>query len=395
MVALAVCGCGRRPLFDRGVEALREGEDVAARAYLEKAISRQPGSSNNALAHNLVGVASWRLGETEHARQAFENSRNIDPTLAVAAYNLGVLTAATTNYMQATTLLHEAALLDPADPRPFQYLAHLAAERGDWAEAESLLKQALERDPLSARTLTALALADLNTRTEEEAVARLAAAIDADPDYGPAYLNLAVLAAARGDRDEEVAAWLDKYLALGGEGPLYQQALAWRADFGDCMPRAGQAEGASETDPMLSGTPPAPPPGSDEGSQREDPAAEKIKAASEAFNQGTVARARRRWPQAIAAYRRALELNPDLDQARLHLAMALHEAGKEADAVVELRKLVARQPGHARAHYRLGVLFSAQEQTWPEAIRHYRKFLELQPADPAADRVKAWIEQAE
>ena len=103
-LALFISGCGHGPLYERGVEALKKGEDVAARAYLTKAISRHPGSSNNAQAYNLIGVACWRLGEPEQARQNFESSRDLDPTLAVAAYNLGILNAAATNDTQAVAL---------------------------------------------------------------------------------------------------------------------------------------------------------------------------------------------------------------------------------------------------------------------------------------------------
>jgi tetratricopeptide (TPR) repeat protein len=85
-------------------------------------------------------------------------------------------------------------------------------------------------------------------------------------------------------------------------------------------------------------------------------------------------------------------VDPSFDLARLNLAIVLHEAGQERDAVLELRRIVARQPGHWRAHYQLGEIFSAEEQTRPEAIKHYRRFLELQPNDPAAERVTAWLE---
>lgn len=388
--ALVLTSCGRGPLYERGVEALRAGEDVAARAYFEKAISRQPGSSINAQAYNLVGVACWRLGELEHARQAFENSRNLDPTLAVAAYNLGVLAATTTNHAQAAALFHEAALLDPSDPRPLEYIAHLDSGRGRWEEATKTLEQALARAPLSARILTALALAELHTSDAQTAVARLGTALDADPDYAPAYLNLAILASGRLRDDAEAVVWLDKYLALDLADEATAGAAAWRRLLASRLPDdpadVADAQVPSEPLPL---TPPPATPGAD--AEREAQA-ERRREAVVAYNAGTVAYARRDWDRAISSYRSALEMDPSFEQAQLNLATALHDAGKDADAVLELRKMVAREPSHARAHYLLGLIFSTREQTRPEAVEHYRKFLELQPNDPAAERITAWLE---
>jgi tetratricopeptide (TPR) repeat protein len=387
--AAPLAGCGRGPLYEQGVEALKEGEDVAARAYLTKAISRHPGSGNNARAYNLIGVACWRLGELEQARQNFEASRNVDPTLAVAAYNLGVLNAATTNDAQAAALLHEAALLDSSDPRPLEYLAHLAAGRGRWEDAEDLLTRALERSPRAPRVLSALALAELHTRGARQALARLGAAIDAEPDYGPAYLNLAVISSTHFQDDAEAVVWLDKYLALvGGDAPP-EGAKTWRDALAARLPPMPATTNAIEQ--ARARLEPPPTSGRSETDTDHETQAGQRKEAIAAYNQGTVAHARRQWDAAITAYRRALEKDPTFDLAHMNLATALHEAGRDRDAVLELQRIVSRQPSHAKAHYLLGLIFSAQEQTRPEAEKHYRKFLDLRPNDPAAQRVRAWL----
>ena len=389
-LALALAGCGRGPLYERGVEALRNGQDVAARAYLTKAISRHPGSSNNAQAYNLIGVACWRLGEPEQARQNFESSRDLDPTLAVAAYNLGVLNAGSSNRDQALALLHEAALLDPADPRPLEYLAHLSAAEGRWGEAEDLLTKALARAPLSSRVLTALALVELRTKDAEAALARLGSAIDVDPDYAPAYLDLAVLSATRFRDEAEAVVWLDKYLALAADAGAVTGAEAWRGALAARLPQQPPQE--ERPPPEVTRPPRTAEPKRAEAEAEREAQARRRKEAVAAYNQGTVAHARRQWDAAIRAYRDALEKDPAFDQARINLATALHEAGRDRDAVMELQNVVASQPGHAKAHYLLGMIFSAQEQTRPEAVKHYRIFLKLQPNDPAADRVRAWLE---
>ena len=393
VLPLALFGCGRGPLYERGEAALRQGEYVAARAMLEKAISQRPGGSNTARAHNLAGVACWRLGETEAARDAFEASREIDPSLAAAAYNLGVLNAAAGNVTQAATLFHEAALLDTADPRPLEYVARLEADQGRWSAAAAALTEALKRAPLSPRVLTALALAEAHTQGAAEAMSRLGAAIDAEPDYGPAYLNLAVLAARELKDEAEAVVWLDKYLALEGDDvELRERIEAWRETLKARLPDEGdtaEREGV-RIEPVPLGAA-----GERGGTDREQQRQmDRRRAAVAAYNRGTVAYAKRAWEEAITAYRDALEQDPSLMQARMHLGMALHAAGKDRDAVVELQQVVSREPGNARAHYMLGLIFGGQRQTRPEAIRHYRKYLELQPNDPSAPRIRAWLEDA-
>ena len=73
--AVLLFGCGREPgqrEYEKGVRALRAGEPVQAKTYLEKSINKRPGSDANAAAFNYLGVARWKLGETDRAIEAFE-----------------------------------------------------------------------------------------------------------------------------------------------------------------------------------------------------------------------------------------------------------------------------------------------------------------------------------
>jgi Tfp pilus assembly protein PilF len=63
-----------------------------------------------------------------------------------------------------------------------------------------------------------------------------------------------------------------------------------------------------------------------------------------------------RWPEAEAAYRRALALQPNNQRATTNLALALAEQGRYADAFA----LFAQVSGPAAAHSNLGVLLARQ-----------------------------------
>ncbi len=64
--------------------------------------------------------------------------------------------------------------------------------------------------------------------------------------------------------------------------------------------------------------------------------------------------------EAIASFRKALELDPKLNRARLGLSHALSAAGKHADAVAEARKVTAAEDKNAEAYAALGLALLAE-----------------------------------
>jgi len=80
--------------------------------------------------------------------------------------------------------------------------------------------------------------------------------------------------------------------------------------------------------------------------------------------------------EALAAYRRALELDPDHADAHLNLGRLLHEEGRLPEAEAHYRAAAAADPEGARAHYNLGVVLEDQERD-AEAIAAYHKALTL------------------
>ncbi len=59
---------------------------------------------------------------------------------------------------------------------------------------------------------------------------------------------------------------------------------------------------------------------------------------------------------AVAAYRQAVELAPDLPKLQYNLATALAAHGEAEAAIAGLRRALALQPDYARAHLNLGIL---------------------------------------
>jgi tetratricopeptide (TPR) repeat protein len=78
--------------------------------------------------------------------------------------------------------------------------------------------------------------------------------------------------------------------------------------------------------------------------------------------------------EAMAAYRRALQLNPDLPDAHLNLGRMLHERGEVGGAEMHYRLALGARPDDATAAYNLGVALQDQERL-EEAAQAYRMAL--------------------
>ena len=81
---------------------------------------------------------------------------------------------------------------------------------------------------------------------------------------------------------------------------------------------------------------------------------------------------------AIAEYRKALEIEPDDVDALNNLGIALAGRGQVEEAIAQYRKALAIEPRNAEAHYNLGNALSGRGAA-DEAIAHYQKALEIKP----------------
>ena len=82
--------------------------------------------------------------------------------------------------------------------------------------------------------------------------------------------------------------------------------------------------------------------------------------------------------EAIACYRRALELRPDFAAGHNNLGNALKNQGKLDEAIACYRRALELKPDYAEAHNNLGNAFKNQGKL-DEAIACYRRALELKP----------------
>lgn len=78
------------------------------------------------------------------------------------------------------------------------------------------------------------------------------------------------------------------------------------------------------------------------------------------------------------AYRRALELAPDMTSARYNLGLLLLQTERPKEALKSFRAVVDAEPEHAWAHYQIGAVLD-QKGDESEAVREYSKAFRLDP----------------
>ena len=109
------------------------------------------------------------------------------------------------------------------------------------------------------------------------------------------------------------------------------------------------------------------------------------------YNLGLAAMQAGNLPLALTAYETALAVQPASLDARYNFALALKQGNYLADAVIELERIVGSFPNETRAHLALGNLYAQQFGQPAKARQHYLKVLEVEPRHPQAGAIRFWL----
>ena len=87
------------------------------------------------------------------------------------------------------------------------------------------------------------------------------------------------------------------------------------------------------------------------------------------------------WAEAERQFKRALQLNPNLEEARFEYAWFLSTMGRHAEAVAAAQRAVEDDPFSVSANLALGSVYHLAGRL-DEALRQIEKTIEIEPNDP-------------
>lgn len=96
-------------------------------------------------------------------------------------------------------------------------------------------------------------------------------------------------------------------------------------------------------------------------------------------NIGTIYFNARKWRESEKFYQQAITADPSYPLAHFNLANLHEELGRTSLAIQHYKKAIELQPNYADAHYNLALLFQTRGRAM-EAIRHWKLYLALDPS---------------
>jgi len=196
-------------LLQQGSDAIDKMDFAAALDPLQKYIAQRP---DEAYPHFQLGFAYVGLKRAEDAKSEFSRAIALDPKMAAAHLNLGLVLMESEPAAAAEAFRH-AADLQPAESRP-RFLAGLSLEyAGKFSEAIEQYRTALALSPKDYEAHFALGRVLLRSNDAADAEEQFRAAIASRSDAAPAQLGLASALLAQ-KKYEAASNSLSEYLTL-------------------------------------------------------------------------------------------------------------------------------------------------------------------------------------
>jgi tetratricopeptide (TPR) repeat protein len=108
------------------------------------------------------------------------------------------------------------------------------------------------------------------------------------------------------------------------------------------------------------------------------------------YNMGLAYKSKNELPAARDAFSRTLELKPDLVGASFMLAVVYSDSKEKEKALQQLKKTLQMDPDYALAHFLAGMIYRDSGQT-KLARKHLERYLQLAPNDSHAPDARKWL----
>lgn len=183
-------------------------------------------SPNSPVEWNSLGCAVASQGRISEAETFFEKAVQKDPYYAQGWSNLSIVARDQGNRKKAIELGLKALKVNPNRPASLTNLADLYFDEGRLEEANNLARKALTIDPEFAEGWLALGAVATKNKDATSAIKYFGKAAEIEPTNRIAWMNLAKVYKAMGDKKNEAQAlkMAIKYKSVAQPGDLYSMA---------------------------------------------------------------------------------------------------------------------------------------------------------------------------
>ena len=306
------------------------GEFEQAISEYRQAIALNP---NSPIIYNRLGVAYSELKQYDAALDAYQKALALSPMTAEPHYNMGLVYLKQGKLPRALEAFKRAITLNAAWKDAYTGLGEVYLKQGDLEQAAHAYKQATRLNPYTHPSAL-LGLGKVYARQErwDDAIAAVEKAIEFQIDNTEAHYQLAQIYIKRGEKKKAASA-MAFFKVLRQTDPLRKEAEIW------VKRHPNDARGYN--------------------------------------NLGIVYLARRRPEDAVASYKRAISLAPDLATAHYNLGHAYHKQGKMNLAIAAYQQALTIDTTLAIAHNNIAVCYMESRIDLDKALSHARTAVRL------------------
>ena len=323
-------------------------------AAVRQALSANPDSAKNYL---RLGLALKAMGEKESAWKALTRATDLDPTLADAWYQKGVMQADEQKWLDAVEFFRKALEASAGHGPAHLALGEMWIRLGGFEQAAEELETVLRLNPKHAGAHYGLGLIHLQQGDLTTAEADFRRALSVQPNSVAAEENLGETL-VREHKWSEAVAVLNQVLAVNPDSLEATNALA------AALQHTGQPERSAAEFRKAR-----------ELSVRQV----TLQRVQGQYNRGLVLWHAGNLKDAAAAFRSAIATDPDYADAHNNLGGVLWQMNDVAGALAEFQAAVRSNPDFAEAHNNWGSALSHAGET-DHAIDQFRAALASRPA---------------
>ena len=191
-----------------GMDAIRNGDHELSLQYAHAGLSL-PSSSNEIRATLIHRVAhGYRaLGLTDLAIQRYRDAIDVDPTLSLPHYDLGVVFNERGKIYDAIREYEKAIELDPNYAEPHNNLGNVFMSQEKIDDAIREYKKAIGIDPFYTNAHYNLGIVFMKQGEFDNAIREYQRAIEIDPDFAQPHYNLGIVFANQEKFDDAIRAY--------------------------------------------------------------------------------------------------------------------------------------------------------------------------------------------